>query len=215
MELKERIKIALGLNTEATNTEEIKLAYEAKLEDGTIIVSEADELAAGIVLNILSEDGIQTPMPEGNYKLEDGTGFSVDAEGLVTEVVEVEVEEEDEDDLKEEEDDKRMYSEETMLQEVGAVVNELLEEVRNDISRLTAELEELRGENLAKDENIVDLQKENVELSKQVEDLKDEPSAEPTKVSKFADNKKRVELSATDYAKLTPQQKYLYNFNNK
>ena len=205
MELKERIKIALGLNTEATNTEEIKLAYEAKLEDGTIIVSEADELAAGIVLNILSEDGIQTPMPEGNYKLEDGTGFSVDAEGLVTEVVEVE----------EEEDDKRMYSEETMLHEVGAVVKELLEEVRNDISRITAELDELRGENLAKDENIVDLQKENVELSKQVEDLKDEPSAEPTKVSKFADNKKRVELSATDYAKLTPQQKYLYNFNNK
>tara|TARA_R100001163_G_scaffold11860_1_gene10935 strand:- start:2135 stop:2779 length:645 start_codon:yes stop_codon:yes gene_type:complete len=214
MELKERIKIALGLNTEATNTEEIKLAYEAKLEDGTIIVSEADELAAGIVLNILSEDGIQTPMPEGNYKLEDGTGFSVDAEGLVTEVVEVEAEDEEEDDLKEE-DDKRMYSEETMLQEVGAVVKELLEEVRNDISRITAELDELRGENLAKDENIVDLQKENVELSKQVEDLKDEPSAEPTKVSKFADNKKRVELSATDYAKLTPQQKYLYNFNNK
>ena len=214
MELKERIKIALGLNTEATNTEEIKLAYEAKLEDGTIIVSEADELAAGIVLNILSEDGIQTPMPEGNYKLEDGTGFSVDAVGLVTEVVEVEAEDEEEDDLKEE-DDKRMYSEETMLQEVGAVVKELLEEVRNDISRITAELDELRGENLAKDENIVDLQKENVELSKQVEDLKDEPSAEPTKVSKFADNKKRVELSATDYAKLTPQQKYLYNFNNK
>ena len=51
MDLKERIKVALGIDTEE---QEVKLAYEAKLVDGTIVVSEADELAEGVVLNILS-----------------------------------------------------------------------------------------------------------------------------------------------------------------
>ena len=38
MELKERILVALGLNKE----EELKLAFQAKTEDGTIIVSTAE-----------------------------------------------------------------------------------------------------------------------------------------------------------------------------
>lgn len=72
-----------------------------------------------------------------------------------------------------------------MLAEVGTVVKELLEEVQKDISRISAELDELRGENLAKDENIVDLQNENLELSKQVKELGNEPSAEPVKAHKL------------------------------
>ena len=83
MDIKERIKIALGLETEE---QEVKLAYENKLVDGTIIVSEADELVEGILVNILSEDGEQTPMPQGTYSLEDGTEFTVDESGIVLEL---------------------------------------------------------------------------------------------------------------------------------
>jgi hypothetical protein len=76
-------------------------------------------------------------------------------------------------------------------------------------------LDELRGENLAKDENIVDLQKENTELSSQLEKLGNEPSEKPVNTSKFATNTNpRVELSRADYAKLTAQEKYMYNLNN-
>ena len=161
MDLKERIKVALGLNEEAT---EVNLAFEAKLVDGTIIVSEAEEMAVGAVLSILSEDGEQTPLPEGTYELEDGTKFSVDAEGVVTEIAEVEEEEEEEAPAEEEEvvEASAEDKEAALFEEVGMVVKELLEEVRNDIARLTSELDE---------------------------------------------------LSKEDYAKLTPQQKYLYNFN--
>jgi hypothetical protein len=213
MDLKERIKVALGIDTEE---QEVKLAYEAKLVDGTIIVSEADELAEGVVLNILSEDGEQTPMPQGTYSLEDGTEFTTDESGVVTEVSakeeEVEQEEEEEDDMKK---DKEEYSsEETMLEEVGNVVRELLENVTSELNTIKAELDELRGENLAKDENIVDLQNENIELSKQVNELGSEPSAEPVKARKFASNTPRVELSRADYAKLSAQEKYMYNLNN-
>lgn len=212
MDLKERIKVALGIDTEE---QEVKLAYEAKLADGTIVVSEADELAEGVVLNILSEDGEQTPMPQGTYSLEDGTEFSTDENGVVTEVSAKEEEEvEQEEETEEVEMEEETTTDETMLEEVGNVVRELLENVTSELNTIKAELDELRGENLAKDENIVDLQNENLELSKQVEDLGSEPSAEPVKARKFAANTTpRVELSKADYMKLSAQEKYMYNLN--
>ena len=208
MDLKERIKVALGIDTEE---QEVRLAYEAKLVDGTIVVSEADELAEGVVLNILSEDGEQTPMPQGTYSLEDGTEFSTDANGVVTEVSakEEEVEQEEEEVEMEEE----TSTEDTMLEEVGNVVRELLENVTSELNTIKAELDELRGENLAKDENIVDLQNENLELSKQVNELGSEPSAEPVKSHKFTSNAPKMELSRAEYMKLSAQEKYLYNLN--
>tara|TARA_R110002124_G_scaffold176407_2_gene344392 strand:+ start:545 stop:1177 length:633 start_codon:yes stop_codon:yes gene_type:complete len=207
MDLKERIKVALGLNDESEVTKEVNLMYEDKLADGTIVVSEADELAAGVLLNILSEDGVQTPLPEGNYSLESGVTFSVDAEGIVTEVNEAEVEEEVEEPVEEVE----MSNEEAILLEVGTVVKELLEEVRNDISRLTAELDEVRGLNLSKDENIAELLDENTKLSEQVKELNESPATEPLKVSKF--NSVKKEVTPTEYEKMTARQKYMYNFN--
>ena len=212
MDLKERIKVALGIDTEE---QEVKLAYEAKLADGTIIVSEADELAEGVVLNILSEDGEQTPMPQGTYSLEDGTEFSTDENGVVLEVSAKEEEEvEQEEETEEVEMEEETTTDETMLEEVGNVVRELLENVTSELNTIKAELDELRGENLAKDENIVDLQNENLELSKQVEELGSEPSAEPVKARKFAANTTpRVELSKADYMKLSAQEKYMYNLN--
>ena len=207
MDLKERIKVALGLNDESEVTKEVNLMYEDKLADGTIIVSEADELAAGVLLNILSEDGVQTPLPEGNYSLESGVTFSVDAEGIVTEVNEAEESEEVEEPVEEVE----MSNEEAILLEVGTVVKELLEEVRNDISRLTAELDEVRGLNLSKDENIAELLDENTKLSAQVKELNESPATEPLKVSKF--NSVKKEVTPTEYEKMTARQKYMYNFN--
>tara|TARA_R110000824_G_scaffold100371_2_gene238709 strand:+ start:90 stop:722 length:633 start_codon:yes stop_codon:yes gene_type:complete len=207
MDLKERIKVALGLNDESEVTKEVNLMYEDKLADGTIVVSEADELAAGVLLNILSEDGVQTPLPEGNYSLESGVTFSVDAEGIVTEVNEAEESEEVEEPVEEVE----MSNEEAILLEVGTVVKELLEEVRNDISRLTAELDEVRGLNLSKDENIAELLDENTNLSAQVKELNESPATEPLKVSKF--NSVKKEVTPTEYEKMTARQKYMYNFN--
>lgn len=210
MDLKERIKVALGIDTEE---QEVKLAYEAKLVDGTIVVSEADELAEGVVLNILSEDGEQTPMPQGTYSLEDGTEFTTDENGVVTEVSAKEEEEVEQEEEEEVEMEEETTTEDTMLEEVGNVVRELLENVTSELNTIKAELDELRGENLAKDENIVDLQNENLELSKQVEDLGSEPSAEPVKARKFAANTPKIELSRADYEKLSAQEKYMYNLN--
>ena len=211
MDLKTRIRVALGIEEETT-----QLAYEGKLADGTIIVSEADALAEGVAVSVLVEDGTQIPLPVGEYETEEGVKFVVEEEGVIASMME---EAEEEDDMGKDKDED--YEEEVemsndnaeLFAEIGAVVKELLEEVRNDISRLNAELDELRGENLAKDENIAELQEENTNLAAQVKELGEAPAENPVKVNKF--KKEAVKLSEVEYDKLTPQQKYLYNFNNK
>ena len=53
MDLKNQILVALGLDKEP----DVKLAYQAKSEDGTIFVSTAEELEAGVDISVLTEDG--------------------------------------------------------------------------------------------------------------------------------------------------------------
>ena len=212
MDLKTRIRVALGIEKEETT----QLAYEGKLADGTIIVSEADALAEGVAVNVLVEDGTQMPLPVGEYETEDGMKFIVEEEGIIASMVEEAEKEEDEDKIYEDEEKEEMSDDNAQLfAEIGAVVKELLEEVRNDIARLTSELDDLRGENLSKDENIAELQKENTELTKQVKELGETPAEEPVKLTKFPKKlQEKVEMSKEDYDKMTSQQKYLYNFNN-
>lgn len=59
---------------------EEKLA-EAKLETGEVIVTEG-EWAVGVVAMLQTEEGTMN-LPEGAYILDDGTPFTVDAEGVV------------------------------------------------------------------------------------------------------------------------------------
>ena len=59
MDLKSKIRVALGLE------EEIKLQFQAKTEDGTIIVSTAEELEAGVDVSVLTEDGTTINLPAG------------------------------------------------------------------------------------------------------------------------------------------------------
>tara|TARA_R100000655_G_scaffold104196_2_gene151226 strand:- start:23 stop:664 length:642 start_codon:yes stop_codon:yes gene_type:complete len=212
MDLKTRIRVALGIEEETT-----QLAYEGKLADGTIIVSEADALAEGVAVSVLVEDGTQMPLPVGEYETEDGIKFIVEEEGIIASMEEEAEEEEDDMGKDKDEDDYGDDKEEMsndnaeLFAEIGAVVKELLEEVRNDISRLNAELDELRGENLAKDENIAELQEENTNLSAQVKELGEAPADNPVKLNKF--NKEKVVLSRSEYNKLSRKEKFIYNLN--
>ena len=207
MDLKTKIRVALGIEEETT-----QLAWEGKLADGTIVVSDADALAEGVAVSVLVEDGTQIPLPVGEYELEDGTTFSVEEEGVIAKMYEEEVEEEEE--AAEEEEEELSVANEELFAEIGAVVKELLEEVRNDIARITGELNDLRGEGLAKDENIAELQEENTNLSAQVKELGEQPAEAPVKLNKFKKENTRVELSTSEYKKLSRQEKFIYNLNN-
>ena len=215
MDLKKQILVALGIEDK-----EIELSYQAKLTDGTIIVSEADELAEGVSVMVLAEDGTTMPLPVGEYETEEGTNFNVLEEGIVAEIMEDEVEAEEEDeDYKEEKEEMEEatdeveeteeveFDKEGLITEIGSVIKELLEEVKTDIARLDAELNEIKGLN-------EELETEKAELSKEVEKLSKEPATEPVKTSKFNEVKKET-LSKDEYRKMTKKEKYWYNIRNK
>ena len=221
MDLKTQILKALGLNKDV----EVKLEYQAKLTDGTIIVSSADDLVAGADVSILAEDGTTMPLPVGNYETEDGTSFTVEEEGVVAEIAVVEEEEarKEEEDYKDEEEvemneeiveevvepseveEAIEFNKEEVIAEIGAVIKELLAEVRNDVSRLSAELDEMKNTN-----ETLEIEKET--LSAQLEAVSKEPAAEPVTTNKFTTNKKDV--TPVEYRKMTRQEKYWYNLNN-
>jgi hypothetical protein len=90
MDLKEQILVSLGLS------KSIKLAWQEKAEDGTIFVSEADTLAAGADISVLTEDGTTILLPTGTYRTESGLAFRVDEDGVVAEVLETSLEDTEE-----------------------------------------------------------------------------------------------------------------------
>jgi hypothetical protein len=94
-----RVKIALGLiegdNGEGTPKEDVAMAVEAVLIDGTKVA--ADALEVGNPLFIVAEDGSTTPAPEGVHETVD-LKITVDASGVIAAIEpKVVVEEEMED----------------------------------------------------------------------------------------------------------------------
>ena len=227
MDLKTRIKVALGIEPE---TEQIKLEYQAKLVDGTIIVSTADELAAGVDIMILTEDGTTMPLPKGKYETEDGVGFSVEEDGIVAEIYEDEAVEEEEvveeiaeveeEEMTVEREPKKVkrteeyeFDKEGIITEIGAVVKELLAEVKSDLERLDAELKDMKGENEDLKNEVELAETEKAELQAQVVELSKEPASKPVEVNKFTD--KKTKLSSKNYNELTRNEKFWYNIENR
>ena len=218
MDLKKQILVALGLDNE------VKLEFQAKLTDGTIIVSEADALEVGVSVMVLAEDGTTMPLPVGEYETEEGVSFSVAEEGVVAEIMEEEVEEEteaekEEEDYKEEKEEMEEATDEVeeteevefdkvaFIDEVKGIVDELVAKTKSDIETLKSEIEELKGTNET-------LETEKAELSKELEKLSKEPATAPVKTSKFNEVKKET-LSKDEYRKMTKKEKYWYNIKNK
>ena len=216
MDLKQQILVALGLDKQ----EEVSLEFQAKLEDGTIIVSTADSLEAGVDVSVLTEDGTTMLLPVGEYKTEDGQGFSVEVEGVVAELYETEEEVVEEEAT--EETDKEEMNEETneeiteeveeteavefdsvaFMDEVKSVVVDLMSNVNTEIETLKSELAELKSTN-------EELSSEKEKLSAQVVELSNEPAANPVDINKFSALGK--ELTKRDIAKMSKRERILYN----
>ena len=216
MDLKKQILVALGLDKE-----EVMMAFQTKLEDGTIITSTAETLEAGVDISVLTEDGTTIPLPIGTYKTEDGLTFRIEEEGVVAEVMESETEEEDtteeveaaEDDGKEAdiEDwsglEKRIQNLEDAVADLKESkeggdddVEEMAEEVTepsvNPKSIKTTEVEEF---------SIEQLKAENEKLKTE---LAESPADAPINTNKFSSE--RPTPTQQDFRRMTKQEKFLY-----
>jgi hypothetical protein len=219
MDLKQQILVALGLDKQEEVSLEFQAKLEDKLEDGTIIVSTADSLEAGVDVSVLTEDGTTMLLPVGEYKTEDGQGFSVEEEGVVAEIYETEeevveeeaTEETEKEEMNEETEETTEEVEETeavefdsvaFMDEVKSIVTDLIGNVNTEIENLKTELAELKSAN-------EELSSEKEKLSAQVVELSNEPAASPVDINKFSALGK--ELSSKDIAKMSKRERILYN----
>ena len=236
MDLKEKILIALGLNKD----NEVKLAWQSKSEDGTIFVSTAEELEAGVDISVLTEDGTTILLPVGTYKTEDGVSFRVETEGVVAEVIESETEEEveaSEEELSEEstelaeDDDKEDYDEEADVADWKGM--------EKRIKNLEDAVADLKRDKVGGDDEVEEMSEETPEVSdkpktikttevvefsaeEEIEKLKAEnealkielaesPADAPVNTNKFSSDK--PVLSRKDYRKLDSRAKFLHDLN--
>tara|TARA_R100000700_G_C3170273_1_gene144896 strand:+ start:995 stop:1708 length:714 start_codon:yes stop_codon:yes gene_type:complete len=236
MDLKKQILSALGLNED-----EVKLAWQAKSEDGTIFVSTAEELESGVDISVLTEDGTTIPLPAGTYKTDTGVSFRVENEGIVAEVMESETEEketpkeeatkEEKEDMAEE-DDKDDYDEEADVADWKGMEKRIknLEDAVSDLKRQigeTGDVEEMSEEaevieepsknpKSIKTTEVVEFSKEDFEsLKAENEKLKTEleakPADSPVNTNKFSTD--RPALTKKEFNKLSKKERFLYNLN--
>ena len=238
MDIKEQILLALGLNKAE---EEVKLAWQAKSEDGTIFVSTAEELESGVDISVLTEDGTTILLPIGTYKTDTGVSFRVEEEGVVGEVIESETEEEVE--AKEE---KEEYSEELeavefafpesdaekadwakSYEEMKDKVDNLMDAIADIKKRIgeTGDVEEMAEEVVEPSTNPKTIKTTEVKefsADEEIEKLKSEneklktelaesPADAPINTNKFSSE--RTVLSRKEYKKLSKQERFIYNLN--
>jgi len=214
MDLKNQILVALGLD----KGEDVTMAYQAKSEDGTIFVSTAEELEAGVDISVLTEDGTTILLPVGTYKTDTGVTFRVEEEGIVAEVMETETEEVVEEELAEEADVQDWAGMEKRIENLEIAVSKLKE----DKDGGDDEVEEMAEEVVAPSTNPKSIKTTEVvefaELKAENERLKTElaesPASAPLDTNKFSSEATKVSLSKREISKMTKREQYLYNLYN-
>ena len=204
MDLKNRVRVALGLDAE------VKMAVQEKLEDGTIIVSTSDMLEAGADVSILVEDGTTIKLAPGEYTLEDARGFIVVEDGVISEMVEA----------VEEEVVVEPETEEEVVEEVAE------EEVvlEKEADRLPKKVKSTKEYEFSQEElvNVIstevssildDYKTELVELSKKVEELSNAPASDEITLNKFSTVKEQNK-SREAILKMTAKERVRYNLRN-
>ena len=222
MDIKEQILVALGLNKD----EEIKLAWQSKSEDGTIFVSTAEELEAGVDISVLTEDGTTILLPVGTYKTDTGVSFRVEEEGIVAEVIESETEEEVvEEEMAKEDDDYADVADwegmEKRIQNLEDAVASLKEEKvggDDDVEEMSEVTEEpSKTPKTITTKEVVEFSAEDelAKLKSENEKLKTElaasPADSPINTNKFSTE--RPTPTAQDFRRMNSKERFLYNLN--
>ena len=213
MDLKKQILVALGLDKE-----EVNLAWQSKLEDGTIVVSTAETLEAGVDASVLTEDGTTIPLPIGSYKTEDGLTFRIEEEGVVAEVMESETEEKEEasEEVEAAEigDWEKLEERIQNLEDAVADLKESKEGGDDDVEEMTEEVSEpsVNPKSIKtteiKEFSVEELKAENEKLKTE---LAESPAEAPLNTNKFSSE--RATPTAQDFKRMTKQERFLYELH--
>lgn len=202
MDLKKQILVALGLDKQ----DEVALEYQAKLEDGTLIVSTSTNLEAGVDISVLTEDGSTMLLPVGEYKTEDGQRFSVEKDGVVAELYSDEVEKETEGEPVNEEmgneKDEDEYEDDGKEADVEdwAGMEKRIKNLEDAISDMKSKMDYKKDEDYMEEEEVEmevsrqpksrTVKEEFNEVEEKVKEELSQPSANPIKHNPESSNKK-------------------------
>jgi len=224
MDLKNQILVALGLD----KGEDVTMAYQAKSEDGTIFVSTAEELEAGVDISVLTEDGTTILLPVGTYKTDTGVTFRVEEEGIVAEVMETETEEVVEEELADEDKDLAEVADiedwrglEKRIQNLEDAVADLkrdkdggddeveeMAEVTEEPSTNPKSIKTTEVVEFSAEDELTKLKAENDKLKTE---LAESPASAPLDTNKFSSE--RATPTAQDFRRMTNKERFLYNLN--
>lgn len=159
------------------SAEEVTVTFaEVTTADGETVLSYEGEIAEGTAMFITTEEGEQVPAPEGAYELGgdmEGTTITLDADGIIIEVVSAEAEAEAEE----------VEAEEMSSEKVDAKIDSKLSELDAPLNALSEGIAKLIQRNK-------ELESKFTKIEEKFEALKDTPSDKKEIKKKFsrADN---------------------------
>ena len=169
------------------------LYAEARLNDGRVIATEAEQFSAGASVRVLSEDGEAAPLEAGTYDLSDGGQVSVDAESNVVEMMD----EKEEDKMAEHEEEKdemaavkaALIEQFQISEEVASQIMDVIKDAMKPVEAEEEKKEEEMEEEEKKEEmssHVQDLTHEMAvaleAINKRLEKLEEAPAAQPDRV---------------------------------
>ena len=171
------------------------LYAEARLNDGRVIATEAEQFSAGASVRVLSEDGEAAPLEAGTYELSDGGEVTVDADSNVVEMMEEDEEKTEAAEHEEEKDemaavkaalvDHFQISEE-VAEQIVEVVKDAMVPVEAEEEKKEEEMEEEEKEKEEMSSHFTDLTHEMAvaleAINKRLEKLEEAPAAQPDRV---------------------------------
>ena len=158
MDVLDRIfSIAHKYNVELKEEDQKVELAEAKLKDGTTVVTPAEAMAVGVEVFVVNADGEQMPVPDGDYELENGAKISVEG-GKIEAIEEAPVEApaepaeevEASTETVEEVEAEKEEKEELTLESITALVDEKVAEALNKYKEEMEDKEKEKEEKMAK-----------------------------------------------------------------
>jgi hypothetical protein len=172
-------KFNVNLEVAESSKEEVasvQMSAEGILEDGTKIGTSADAWSEGVDIFIVDADGNQQALPDGEYKLTDGTTLMVEGGILkmITPVEEVKVEEQ---------------AEEVENSAEATISTEQVEALMNLVAKLEVALSEEKKKNTLNETKVAELSKA--------------PAVESVKNSKQTNNTNNKNVQLKSFKKMT------------